>query len=114
MVNVDFDYIKLNTSISHIFKIFGQNGIDFREMYLLSEILKRKSENMELPNVKWVQNELGISFTKLKAMIDTLEKRELIVKITSMKDQRIKYIDITEKGTEFFNKVAQLTFNAFL
>ena len=100
--------------MGHIFKIFDQNGIDLREMYLLSEILKRRSKNIELPNVKWVQNELVISFTKLKAMIDTLEERELIVKITSMKDQRIKYIDITERGTEFFNKVAQLTSNAFL
>ena len=52
-------------STRHIFKILDQNGIDLREMYLLSEILKRKSEKMELPNVKWVQNELGISFTKL-------------------------------------------------
>ena len=109
-----FDYVKINKANRHIFKIFVQNGIDLREMYLLSEILQRKSENMDLPNVKWVQNELKISFTKLKAMIDALEERELIEKITSIKDQRIKYIDITKKGTEFFNKVAQLTFNAFL
>lgn len=113
-MNADFDYIKLNTSISHIFKIFGQNGIDFREMYLLSEILKRKSENMELPNVKWVQNEFNISFTKVKSMIYTLEQRGLIVKITSKKDQRIKLIDITDRGKEFFTEVAQLSYNAFL
>ena len=46
-----FDYVKINASARHIFKILDQNGIDLREMYLLSEILKRKSENIELPNV---------------------------------------------------------------
>ena len=39
-----FDFVKINASTRHIFKILDQNGIDLREMYLLSEILKRKSE----------------------------------------------------------------------
>ena len=108
-----FDYVKINAAMGSIFKIFDQNGIDLREMYLLSEILKRESEKMDLPNVKWVQNELEISFTKLKAMIDSLEERELIVKITSEKDQRIKYIDITQKGAEFFHKLVHHTSRAF-
>ena len=67
---------------------------------------------MELPNVKWVQNELGISFTKLKSMMDCLENRGFI-KISSKKDHRIKFIDITDGGKEFFIKVAQ-TYNGFL
>ena len=46
-------------------------------------------------------------------MIDSLEERELIVKITSEKDQRIKYIDITEKGTEFFHKLVHQSSKAF-
>ena len=82
-------------------------------MYLFSEILLRKQKKTKLPNIKWVQNELEISFTKLKAMIDSLEERELIVKITSEKDQRIKYIDITEKETEFFHKLISYTSRAF-
>ena len=109
-----FDYVKINTAMGRIFKIFDQNGIDFREMYLLSEILNRKSENMELPNVKWVQNELNISFTKVKSMIHTLEQKGLIVKIISKKDQRIKFIDITDQGKEFFIEVAQLSHDALL
>ena len=92
-MNVVFDYVKINKSTKRIFKILDQNGIDFGEMYLLSEILKRKSDNSELPNVKWVQNELCISFTKLKSMI--------------------KYIDITKTGKEFFFEVCQITHNAF-
>ena len=109
-----FDYVKINEAIGSIFKIFDQNGIDLREMYLLSEILKRKSEKMELPNVKWVQNELGISFTKLKSMLICLEKRKFIIKVSSKKDHRMKFIDITDDGKEFFIKVNQLTYNAFL
>ena len=109
-----FDYVKINAAMGSIFKIFDQNGIDLREMYLLSEILKRESEKMDLPNVKWVQNELGISFTKLKSMLVCLENRGFIIKISSKKDNRIKFIDITDDGKGFFMKVSQLTYNAFL
>ena len=73
-------------------------------MYLFSEILLRKHNDTKLPNVKWILNELKISFTKLKAMIDTLEEIEFIVKITSKNYQRIKCIDIAEKGIEFFHE----------
>ena len=113
-MNVVFDYVKINKSTRRIFKILDQNGIDFGEMYLLSEILKRKSENSELPNVKWVQNELCISFTKLKSMMDELENRGFIKKIGDKRDYRIKFIDITDNGKEFFINVSQLTYNAFL
>ena len=109
-----FDYVKINAAMGSIFKIFDQNGIDLREMYLLSEILKRESEKTDLPNIKWVQNELGISFTKLKSMLVCLENRGFIIKISSKKDNRIKFIDITDDGKEFFIKVSQLTYNAFL
>ena len=100
-------------SFAEVIFTFNSSKIDHREMYLFSEILLRKQKRTKLPNVKWVQNELEISFTKLKAMIDTLEEIELIVKITSEKDQRIKYIDITEKGTEFFHKLLHQTSRAF-
>ena len=109
----NYDYEKINNSAKIIFNAFNSSKIDHREMYLFSEILLRKQKKTKLPNVKWVQNELEISFTKLKAMIDSLEERELVVKITSEKDQRIKYIDITEKGAEFFHKLVHLTSRAF-
>ena len=112
-MNEVFDYEKINYTAKIIFNSFNSSKIDHREMYLFSEILLRKQKETKLPNVKWVQNELEISFTKLKAMIDSLEERELIVKITSEKDQRIKYIDITEKGTEFFHKLVHHSSRAF-
>ena len=71
-MNDVFVYVKINKSTRHIFKILYQNVIDFGEIYLPSEILRRKSENSEQPNFKWVQNELCISFTKLKSMMDGL------------------------------------------
>ena len=97
----NFDYEKINNTAKTLFNAFNSSKIDHREMYLFSEILLRKQKEIKLPNVKWVQNELEISFTKLKAMIDSLEERKLIVKIPSEKDQRIKHIDITEKGLNF-------------
>ena len=108
-----FDYVKINSTAKVLFNAFSSSKIDHREMYLFSEILLRKQKDTKLPNVKWVQNELEISFTKLKAMIDSLEERELIVKITSEKDQRVKYIDITEKGTEFFHELVHHSSRAF-
>ena len=47
-------------------------------------------------------------------MMDCLENRGFIKKISSKKDHRIKFIDITDGGKEFFNKVAQLSYNGFL
>ena len=110
----NYDYEKIKNSAKIIFNAFNSSKIDHREMYLFSEILLRKQKGTKLPNVKWVQNELEISFTKLKSMIDTLEQRELIVKINSKKDQRIKYIDITEKGAEFFHRLVYHTSKAFI
>ena len=101
-MNDVFVYVKINKSTRQIFKILYQNVIDFGEMYLPSEILRRKSENSEQPNFKWVQNELCISFTKLKSMIGGLENRGYIKKIGAKRDHRIKFIDITKPGKEFF------------
>ena len=110
----NYNYEKINNSAKTLFNVFNSSKIDHREMYLFSEIILRKQKGTKLPNVKWVQNELEISFTKLKSMIDTLEQRELIVKISSKKDQRIKYIDITEKGAEFFHRLVYHTSKAFI
>ena len=110
----NYDCEKINNSAKIIFNAFNSSKIDHREMYLFSEILLRKQKDLKLPNVKWVQDELEISFTKLKAMIDSLEERELVVKITSEKDQRIKYIDITEKGAKFFHRLVHHTSKAFI
>ena len=109
----NYDYEKIKNTAKTLFNAFNSSKIDHREMYLFSEILLRKQKGTKLPNVKWVQNELEISFTKLKSMIEILEERELIVKITSNKDQRIKYIDITEKGAEFFHRLVHHTSRAF-
>ena len=58
-------------------------------------------ENTQLPNVKWVQTELDISFTKLKSLLDDLDNRGLTIKINDINDKRVKFLDVTKKGEEF-------------
>ena len=62
-------------------------------------------ENIQLPNVKWVQTELVISFTKLKSLLDDLENRGLIIKIYDTNDKRVKFLDTTKKGEEFIFQI---------
>lgn len=71
----------------------------------MSEIIARKLENIQLPNVKWVQTELVISFTKLKSLLDDLENRGLIIKINDINDKRVKFLDVTKKGEEFIFQI---------
>ena len=54
-------------------KIYKSKKIQHDHIVVLSEIILRKSENIQLPNVKWVQTELDISFTKLKSLLDDLK-----------------------------------------
>ena len=46
-------------------------------------------------------------------MMDGLENRGYIKKIGAKRDHRIKFIDITESGKEFFFEICQITHNAF-
>ena len=68
---------------------------------LLSEIVASKIKGKSLPNVKWLQTELRISFTKVKSIIEALESRGLIIKINDPKDKRRKFIDVTDEGNKY-------------
>ena len=57
---------------------------------LLTEILRREAENEEPINVMWLQTELKMSFTKVKAVIEKLELRNFIKKTASKLDKRVK------------------------
>jgi DNA-binding MarR family transcriptional regulator len=65
--------------------------------------LKGKS----LPNVKWLQTELRISFTKVKSIIESLESRGLIIKINDPVDKRRKFLDVTNKGNKYICELIQ-------
>ena len=106
----------MNIPINHDFIINSERSKKVNELYLnekigighiilLTEIVVRKMRKEKLPNVKWLQTELQISFTKLKSIIELLEERKQIVKINDPDDQRGKLFDITEKGLLYIQKM---------
>ena len=109
---------KLHASVvKELNELYKSKKIRHAHVVVLSEIIVRKSENFQLPNVKWVQNELEISFTKLKSFLNDLENRGFIIKINDTKDKRVKFLDISNKGKEFifkiFNKLHSEDFEKF-
>tara|TARA_B100001093_G_C26124532_1_gene716447 strand:- start:79 stop:408 length:330 start_codon:yes stop_codon:yes gene_type:complete len=82
-------------------QIFLREGLKNSHIILLSTIIERNINNEVLPNVKWLQTELQISFTKVKKIINALEKNKYIIKVPDHKDKRVKYLDITEKGKNY-------------
>ena len=103
---MDIQKLKLHaTVVKEINKLYKSKKMQHAHIVVLSEIIARKLENTQLPNVKWVQNELDISFTKLKSLLDDLENRGFILKINDTNDKRVKFLDITQKGEEFFSRI---------
>jgi len=108
--SMDLEKFKIHASAAkEINELYKSKKIQYAHIVILSEIALRKSENIQLPNVKWVQTELDISFTKLKSLLDDLVNRGFIIKINDTKDKRVKFLDITKEGVEFifeiFNKL---------
>lgn len=87
--------------------LFLKESIDHSHIVLLTEIIVRKIHKDPLPNVKWLQTELQISFTKVKSILETLEVRGFIIKKDSEGDKRVKFIDITKAGNEFIYEVTE-------
>ena len=88
--------------------LFLKESIDHSHIVLLTEIIVRKIHKDPLPNVKWLQTELQISFTKVKSILETLEERGFIIKKDSEGDKRVKFIDITKAGNEFIYEVTEM------
>ena len=95
------------TFLRHAESVKNLNTLRLRErmgvghFLLLTEIVASKIKGKSLPNVKWLQTELRISFTKVKSIIEALESRGLIMKINDPKDKRRKFIDVTDKGNKY-------------
>ena len=79
--------------------------MELSHFMLLTEILRREAENEESINVMWLQTELKMSFTKVKAVIEKLELRKFIKKTASKLDKRVKYLQITPSGKSFTYKI---------
>lgn len=88
-----------------VMRLYLKEGIDLPVIIILTEIVVSKIEKRSLPNIKWVETEFQISFTKVNAILTGLVKRKFIIKVPSKVDARVKYLDITKSGREFIYKI---------
>jgi len=99
------DFLKHTKSVSNLNALILKERMGVGHFLLLTEIVARRIKGKPLPNVKWLQTELRISFTKVKSIIESLESRELITKISDPCDKRRKFLDVTNKGYEYINEL---------
>lgn len=85
--------------------LYLKEGIDLPSIIILTEIVVSKMEKRALPNIKWVETEFQISFTKVNAILKDLVDRNFIIKVNSEIDARVKYLDITKSGKEFIYEI---------
>lgn len=88
-----------------VMDLYLKEGIDLPSIIILTEIVVSKMEKRTLPNIKWVETEFQISFTKVNAILKDLVDRNFITKVPSEIDARVKYLDITKSGKEFIYKI---------
>ena len=94
-------FLRRAKSVSYLNAISLKERLDVGHFLLLTEIIASKIKGKSLPNVKWLQTELRISFTRVKSIIESLESRGLITKIVDPSDKRRKFIDVTDKGNKY-------------
>ena len=94
-------FLKHAKSVSNLNALSIKEKMGVGHFLLLTEIVASKIKGKSLPNVKWLQTELRISFTKVKSIIEALESRGLIIKINDPKDKRRKFLDVTDKGNKY-------------
>ena len=107
-MKIDSSFIAKNAGAKALHLIFIKESMGIPELIILSEIAVRRHDNKALPNVKWFQTTLQISFTKVKAVLDPLEKRGLIIKTQARDDHRVKDINLTNKGFEFISEIMEV------
>ena len=98
-------FLKHTKSFSNLNALILKERMCVGHFLLLTEIVARKIKGKSLPNVKWLQTELRISFTKVKSIIESLESRGLITKISDPCDKRRKFLDVTNKGHKYINEL---------
>ena len=108
VMKIDHSFIIKNAGAKALHLIFIEESIGMPELIILSEIAVRRHNNQSLPNVKWFQTTLQISFTKVKSVLEPLEEKGFIIKSQSKCDHRVKDIDLTEKGFKFISEVMDI------
>ena len=94
-------FLKHAKSVSNLNALSIKEKMGVGHFLLLTAIVARRIKQERMPNIKWLQVELQISFTKVKSIINSLESRGLIVKVSAPKDKRRKFLDLTEKGNKY-------------
>ena len=94
-------FLRRAKSVSYLNAISLREKLNVGHFLLLTKIVASKIKGRPLPNVKWLQTELQISFTKVKSIIENLESRGLIAKASDPNDKRRKFLDVTEKGQKY-------------
>ena len=105
VMKIDDSFIIKNAGAKALHLIFIEESIGMPELIILSEIAVRRHNNQSLPNVKWFQTTLQISFTKVKSVLEPLEAKGFIIKSQAKGDHRVKDIDLTEKGFKFISEI---------
>ena len=94
-------FLRRSKSVSYLNVMSLKEKMGIGHFLLLTTIVANKIEGRPLPNVKWLQTVLQISFTKVKSIINSLESRGLIIKVGDPKDKRRKFLDVTTKGNKY-------------
>ena len=94
-------FLRRSRSVSYLNAMSIKEKMGIGHFLLLTSIVARKIKQERLPNIKWLQVELQISFTKVKSIINSLESRGLIIKVSDPKDKRRKFLDLTTKGNKY-------------
>ena len=94
-------FLRHAKSVSNLNALSIKEKMDVGHFLLLTTIVARRIKHEQLPNIKWLQVELQISFTKVKSIINSLESRGLIIKVCDPKDKRRKFLDVTTKGNKY-------------
>ena len=108
VMKIDHSFIIKNAGAKALHLIFIEESIGMPELIILSEIAVRRHNNQSLPNVKWFQTTLQISFTKVKSVLEPLEAKGFIIKTQAKGDHRVKDIDLTEKGFKFISEIMDI------
>ena len=107
-MKINNSFISKNAGAKALHLIFIEESIGMPELIILSEIAVRRHNNQSLPNVKWFQTTLQISFTKVKSVLEPLEAKGFIIKSQAKGDHRVKDIDLTEKGFKFISEIMDI------
>ena len=94
-------FLRHSKSVSNLNALRLREKMGVGHFILLTSIVASKIKGERLPNIKWLQTELQISFTKVKRITGYLESRGFISKISDPNDKRRKFLDVTSKGHKY-------------